>query len=162
VFSSACWDLLNACQICSMECSLAKGEEAPTCILLVWAWVDTTVRHCWCSWFLLYFLPTTRMVIFLNLFTNLPGYARIVDIYWHLSYLSRLWKGFLGSKLSSLELIWFALATFMVAPNSLRYRLVRHLMVDPSGASLLRTYTGLGAESSRRLELNPVGNQVAS
>jgi hypothetical protein len=35
-------------------------------------------------------------------------------------------------------------------------------MVDPSGASLLRTYTGLGAESSRRLELNPVGNQVAS
>jgi len=73
-----------------------------------------------------------------------------------------LWKGFLGSKLSSLELIWFALATFMVAPNSLRYRLVRHLMVDPSGASLLRTYTGLGAESSRRLELNPVGNQVAS
>ncbi|BBN16385.1 lycopene beta-cyclase [Marchantia polymorpha subsp. ruderalis] len=54
-----------------------------------------------------------------------------------------LWKGFLAAKLSSLDLIMFALITFVVAPNSLRYRLVRHLMTDPSGSYLIRTYLGL-------------------
>ncbi|KAL3682046.1 hypothetical protein R1sor_000068 [Riccia sorocarpa] len=41
-----------------------------------------------------------------------------------------LWKGFLAAELSSLDLISFALLTFIVAPNSLRYRLVKHLMSD--------------------------------
>ncbi|KAL2610837.1 hypothetical protein R1flu_022529 [Riccia fluitans] len=54
-----------------------------------------------------------------------------------------LWKGFLAAKLSSLDLVTFALFTFMVAPNSLRYRLVKHLMSDPSGLYLIRTYIGL-------------------
>lgn len=67
-----------------------------------------------------------------------------------------LWKGFLGSKLSSVDLIWFALATFVVAPNSLRFRLVQHLIQDPSGAKLLQTYTGLGGVSSSSKDLEPV------
>lgn len=54
-----------------------------------------------------------------------------------------LWKGFLAAKLTSAELIWFAIATFIIAPNDLRYRLVRHLMVDPSGSNLIRMYTSL-------------------
>ncbi|KAG0583854.1 hypothetical protein M758_3G166500 [Ceratodon purpureus] len=55
-----------------------------------------------------------------------------------------LWKGFLGSKLSSVDLIWFALATFVIAPNALRFKLVKHLLVDPSGAKLVQSYTGFG------------------
>eukprot|EP00250_Pteridium_aquilinum_P034579 c7779_g1_i1 orf=153-1817(-) len=54
-----------------------------------------------------------------------------------------LWKGFLAANLSSAELVWFAIMTFIVAPNDLRYRLVRHLMVDPSGLNLIRMYTSL-------------------
>ncbi|KAH7426162.1 hypothetical protein KP509_11G087300 [Ceratopteris richardii] len=54
-----------------------------------------------------------------------------------------LWKGFLAANLSSAELLWFALMTFMVAPNDLRYRLVRHLMMDSSGSNLIRMYTSL-------------------
>lgn len=54
-----------------------------------------------------------------------------------------MWKGFLAANLSSAELIWFAIMTFMVAPNDLRYRLVRHLMMDPSGSNLIRMYTSL-------------------
>ncbi|MCO5597606.1 hypothetical protein L7F22_051686 [Adiantum nelumboides] len=54
-----------------------------------------------------------------------------------------MWKGFLAANLSSAELVWFAIMTFFVAPNDLRYRLVRHLMVDPSGSNLIRMYTSL-------------------
>lgn len=69
-----------------------------------------------------------------------------------------LWKGFLGSKLSSVDLIWFALATFVIAPNALRFKLVRHLLVDPSGAKLVQTYTGFGGGvvSSESTDLKPV------
>ena len=69
-----------------------------------------------------------------------------------------MWKGFLGSKLSSVDLIWFALATFVIAPNTLRYKLVRHLIVDPSGAKLIQSYTGFGGGvvSSQSTDLKPV------
>lgn len=73
-----------------------------------------------------------------------------------ISLYGRMWKGFLGSKLSSVDLIWFALATFVIAPNSLRFRLVKHLIVDPSGAKLLQTYAGIGAVSSNSADLRPV------
>ncbi|GJP47141.1 hypothetical protein CLOM_g6370 [Closterium sp. NIES-68] len=55
----------------------------------------------------------------------------------------RLWRGFLASNLSSLDLLLFAFSTFLVASNPLRFRLIRHLIVDPSGANLIRTYAGI-------------------
>jgi len=58
----------------------------------------------------------------------------------------RLWRGFLASKLSSAELLVFALFTFAVAPNGLRFQLVKHLVTDPSGAHMLQAY--LGQENS--------------
>uniref|UniRef100_A0A0C9S457 TSA: Wollemia nobilis Ref_Wollemi_Transcript_26097_1976 transcribed RNA sequence n=1 Tax=Wollemia nobilis TaxID=56998 RepID=A0A0C9S457_9CONI len=54
-----------------------------------------------------------------------------------------MWKGFLGARLSSVDLIWFALVMFVMAPNYMRYCLVKHLMSDPTGAKLIRTYIGL-------------------
>lgn len=53
-----------------------------------------------------------------------------------------LWKGFLGSTLSSADLLWFAFMTFVVAPNSLRYALIRHLLTDETGARMMRCYLG--------------------
>ncbi|KAM2313649.1 hypothetical protein EV1_026298 [Malus domestica] len=51
-----------------------------------------------------------------------------------------MWQGFLGSTLSSADLILFALYMFVLAPNNLRKNLVRHLLSDPSGATMIRTY----------------------
>ncbi|CAI5499803.1 unnamed protein product [Closterium sp. Naga37s-1] len=55
----------------------------------------------------------------------------------------RLWRGFLASNLSSLDLPLFAFSTFLVASNPLRFRLIHHLITDPSGANLIRTYAGI-------------------
>ncbi|CAI5519438.1 unnamed protein product [Closterium sp. Naga37s-1] len=55
----------------------------------------------------------------------------------------RLWRGFLASNLSSLDLLLFAFSTFLVASNPLRFRLINHLITDPSGANLIRTYAGI-------------------
>ncbi|XP_078432106.1 lycopene beta/epsilon cyclase protein [Wolffia australiana] len=54
-----------------------------------------------------------------------------------------MWQGFLGSTLSSVDLIWFAIAMFVVAPQSMRMRLVRHLFSDPTGATMVRRYLSL-------------------
>lgn len=54
-----------------------------------------------------------------------------------------MWKGFLGARLSSIDLIWFALVMFIMAPNYMRYCLIKHLMLDRSGAKLMQTYAGL-------------------
>lgn len=54
-----------------------------------------------------------------------------------------MWQGFLGSSLSSVDLIWFAFYMFAVAPNSMRMSLVRHLLSDPTGATMLKTYLTL-------------------
>ncbi|CAN6541187.1 unnamed protein product [Malus baccata var. baccata] len=51
-----------------------------------------------------------------------------------------MWQGFLGSTLSSADLILFALYMFVFAPNNLRKGLVRHLLCDPSGGTMIRTY----------------------
>ncbi|KAK6944800.1 hypothetical protein RJ641_025902 [Dillenia turbinata] len=51
-----------------------------------------------------------------------------------------MWQGFLGSTLSSTDLILFAFYMFATAPNNMRMCLVRHLMSDPTGATMLRTY----------------------
>ncbi|CAO2841519.1 unnamed protein product [Amaranthus hypochondriacus] len=51
-----------------------------------------------------------------------------------------MWEGFLGSNLSSVDLIWFAFYMFVIAPNDLRMSLIRHLLSDPTGATMIRTY----------------------
>ncbi|XP_030465233.1 lycopene epsilon cyclase, chloroplastic [Syzygium oleosum] len=51
-----------------------------------------------------------------------------------------MWQGFLGSTLSSADLVLFAFYMFVIAPNDLRMGLVRHLLSDPTGATMIRTY----------------------
>ncbi|CAM8946042.1 unnamed protein product [Rhodiola kirilowii] len=51
-----------------------------------------------------------------------------------------MWQGFLGSTLSSADLVLFAFYMFVIAPNDMRMGLVRHLMSDPTGAIMIRTY----------------------
>ncbi|KAK8351435.1 hypothetical protein V6Z12_A05G032900 [Gossypium hirsutum] len=53
---------------------------------------------------------------------------------------SWMWQGFLGSTLSSADLILFAFYMFVIAPNDMRMSLVRHLISDPTGATMIRTY----------------------
>ncbi|XP_021851843.1 lycopene epsilon cyclase, chloroplastic [Spinacia oleracea] len=54
-----------------------------------------------------------------------------------------MWEGFLGSNLSSADLILFAFYMFFIAPNDLRMGLIRHLLSDPTGATMIRTYITL-------------------
>ncbi|XP_026422781.1 lycopene epsilon cyclase, chloroplastic-like isoform X2 [Papaver somniferum] len=51
-----------------------------------------------------------------------------------------MWKGFLGSSLSSTDLLLFAVYMFVIAPNSMRKLLVGHLLSDPTGALMVKTY----------------------
>ncbi|KVI01144.1 Lycopene cyclase, beta/epsilon [Cynara cardunculus var. scolymus] len=51
-----------------------------------------------------------------------------------------MWWGFLGSSLSSTDLVLFAFYMFIIAPQSLRMGLVRHLLSDPTGATMVRAY----------------------
>eukprot|EP00877_Chromochloris_zofingiensis_P005408 jgi/Chrzof1/14869/Cz09g18310.t1_LCYE[v5.2] len=50
------------------------------------------------------------------------------------------WKGFLGSRLSSVQLLGFALLTFVLAPANIKGKLVSHLMTDPAGRYLISHY----------------------
>ena len=52
------------------------------------------------------------------------------------------WRGFLGSTLSSAQLLAFAMLTFAIAPASIQSRLVTHLLTDPAGSYLVRAYLG--------------------
>ncbi|XP_010536870.1 PREDICTED: lycopene epsilon cyclase, chloroplastic [Tarenaya hassleriana] len=54
-----------------------------------------------------------------------------------------MWQGFLGSTLTSTELMIFALYVFMIAPNDMRKRLIHHLFSDPTGSIMVRTYLSL-------------------
>ncbi|KAL2945213.1 Lycopene epsilon cyclase chloroplastic [Bienertia sinuspersici] len=51
-----------------------------------------------------------------------------------------MWEGFLASDLSSADLLLFAFYMFFIAPNELRMGLVKHLLSDPTGATMIRTY----------------------
>lgn len=51
-----------------------------------------------------------------------------------------MWQGFLGSTLSSADLVLFAFYMFAIAPNDMRKGLIRHLLSDPTGATMIRTY----------------------
>ena len=52
------------------------------------------------------------------------------------------WRGFLGSSLSSVQLLAFAMLTFAIAPAGIQSRLVAHLLTDPAGSYLIRAYLG--------------------
>ncbi len=60
------------------------------------------------------------------------------------------WQGFLASNLSSVKLLGFAMYTFVLAPVSIKSRLVSHLVTHPSGKYLVRHYVqalqGTGVE----------------
>jgi lycopene epsilon-cyclase len=43
------------------------------------------------------------------------------------------WQGFLGSSLSSTQLLAFALLTFMYAPAGIKVKLVAHLLAGKTG-----------------------------
>ncbi|KAL2480096.1 Lycopene epsilon cyclase [Abeliophyllum distichum] len=45
-------------------------------------------------------------------------------------------QGFLGSTLSSADLLLFALYMFVISPNDLRKSLIKHLISDPTGATM--------------------------
>jgi lycopene epsilon-cyclase len=55
----------------------------------------------------------------------------------HLCFADYYWRGFLGSNLSSVQLLAFALLTFLYAPVGIKIKLVSHLM---TGGFLLVTY----------------------
>ena len=54
-----------------------------------------------------------------------------------------LWSKFLSNELSSAELLVFAMAMFVYAPNSLRLQLLSHLVSHPSGRSVVLGYSDL-------------------
>jgi hypothetical protein len=58
-------------------------------------------------------------------------------------FLDRMWQGFLGSTLSSMDLILFSFYMFAIAPNKLRMNLVRHLLSDLTGSTMIKTYLTL-------------------
>ncbi|CAN7067139.1 unnamed protein product [Brassica rapa subsp. trilocularis] len=51
-----------------------------------------------------------------------------------------MWRGFLGSTLTSGDLVLFAFYMFIIAPNNLRKGLINHLISDPTGATMIKTY----------------------
>lgn len=51
-----------------------------------------------------------------------------------------MWWGFLGSSLSSADLVLFAFYMFIIAPQSMRMGLVRHLLSDPTGGTMVQAY----------------------
>jgi lycopene epsilon-cyclase len=82
-------------------------------------------------------LPATNA--FFRTFFALPG---------------RYWRGFLASRLSSADLVAFALVTFVLAPLTIKARLVTHLLSDPAGKYLADKYLkggdGGGAEEEQQ------------
>ncbi|KAI7843886.1 hypothetical protein COHA_002431 [Chlorella ohadii] len=56
------------------------------------------------------------------------------------------WRGFLASKLSSVDLLSFAMLTWVLAPPNIKAKLVTHFVTDPSGRYMLDAYTGKNRE----------------
>jgi lycopene epsilon-cyclase len=54
-----------------------------------------------------------------------------------------MWRGYMASKLTSSELIGFALLTFVLADPGIKYKLIHHLVTDPSGGYLVSGYAKL-------------------
>ena len=52
------------------------------------------------------------------------------------------WRGFLASSLTSRQLIAFAMWMMVRAPPSIQLKLMQHMLLDPAGKYMLRTYAG--------------------
>lgn len=63
---------------------------------------------------------------FFQTFFNLP------DFYW---------RGFLASRLTSTELLAFAMITFATCSMNIRIKLMQHLFTNPAGSYLLSCYS---------------------
>ncbi|KAK3016816.1 hypothetical protein RJ639_006355 [Escallonia herrerae] len=72
---------------------------------------------------------------------DIEGIRTFFHIFFRLP--SWMWQGFLGSSLSSADLLLFAFYMFTIAPNNMRMCLVRHLMSDPTGAIMIKTYLAI-------------------
>ena len=70
-------------------------------------------------------MPLSDINIFFSTFFRLPH---------------SLWSKFLSNELSSAELLVFAMAMFVYAPNSLRLQLCSHLVSHPSGKAVVLGY----------------------
>ncbi|KAG8487555.1 hypothetical protein CXB51_016144 [Gossypium anomalum] len=53
---------------------------------------------------------------------------------------SWMWQGFLGSTLSSIDLVVFAFSMFIIAPMDMKMLLIRHLLKDPTATTMISTY----------------------
>ena len=52
----------------------------------------------------------------------------------------RYWRGFLGSKLSSVDLLAFAMLTFATCSGHIRAKLMGHLVTSDSGIYMINSY----------------------
>ncbi|KAK8343424.1 hypothetical protein V6Z11_A07G013500 [Gossypium hirsutum] len=50
---------------------------------------------------------------------------------------SWMWQGFLGSTLSSIDLVVFAFSMFVTAPMDMKMLLIRHLLKDPTATTMI-------------------------
>ena len=55
----------------------------------------------------------------------------------------KYWRGFLASSLTSRQLIMFAMWMMVRAPPSIQFKLMQHMLLDPAGKYMLRTYAGM-------------------
>lgn len=62
----------------------------------------------------------------------------------------RYWRGFLASKLSSVDLLAFAMLTFVTCSTHIRSKLISHLITSDSGMYMINSYAlhflGIGKE----------------
>lgn len=58
------------------------------------------------------------------------------------------WRGFLASRLTSGQLMAFAMLTLLLAPPPIKGALVKHLVANPSGPYLIRKYIGSGRSAT--------------
>ncbi|GAQ89563.1 lycopene epsilon cyclase [Klebsormidium nitens] len=72
---------------------------------------------------------------------DLDGTREFFDTFFRLP--EPLWKGFLSSSLSSVDLLGFAFMMFVKGSNGLRYRLIEHLVTHPQGLRMLQVYAGV-------------------
>jgi len=125
----------------SIADAIAKGvREQPNAIRaseVVWdaLWSDESRRQASFHVFgmeLLVGLNVGETTDFFNAFFRLPR---------------GLWDGFLASRLSSVDLLGFALYVFAIAPINIKLALMTHLATSPAGAYFVKTYAkALGGE----------------
>lgn len=66
----------------------------------------------------------------------------------------RYWRGFLASRLSSIDLLVFAMLTFVTCSTHIRGKLIGHLFTSDSGMYMINAYAlrflGIGKEDEEK------------